>query len=219
MARRLGASLLVALLVVGVVVLRDANRADSKFTVVSGPPNPVIPIVLHKGANRFEVRATRVAGPGYVQLQVATYLKAPENTMVLAVLGRGGGRVARCVFPPSSYTDNGRLKCRLSDTSRVRGLIVTRRGTAKIAVYGHEHRAGFVVRYEATSLSGRVSTVLSRIAVPLPNGVGSTVLIASLLGSVALTACALLLAVATRRPPGPPTGAPDPTSTDTESRI
>jgi hypothetical protein len=219
LARRLGAAILLALLVVGFVVLRDANRTDAKFTVVSGPPNPVIPIVLHEDVTRYEVHPTRVAGPGYVFLQVATYLRPPANTMALAVLGAGGARISRCVFPPTTYTDNGRLRCAVNDISRVRSLLVTRRGHAKIAIYGHEHKAGFLVRNEATSLAGRVSTVLSRIAVPLPNGLGSTVLIASLFGSVALTAFALLLAVPLRREPRTPEGAPDPPSTEPEAQV
>ncbi len=104
------------------------------------------------------------------------------------------------MFPPTSYTDNGKLSCPVSDISRAHGLIVTRRGTAKIALYGNHDQAGYLVKNEATSFIGRVWTVLSRIAVPLPNGVGSTILVAGLVGSVALTALALLLVVPFGRP-------------------
>jgi hypothetical protein len=41
--------------------------------------------------------------------------------------------------------------------------------------------------------------VLSRIAVPLPDGVGSSILVIALFGSVALTALALLLGVSPER--------------------
>jgi hypothetical protein len=217
MARRLAASLVLALLAVGFVVLRDANRSDAKFTVVSGPGNPLLPIVLHKDTTRFEVHATAVTGPGSLFLQAATYLQRPKDTIVMTVLDQRGAHVARCVFPPSSYTDNGRLVCPLRDISQAHGVLVIRRGSAKIAIYGHKHRVGFLVRDESTSLAGRVSTVLSRIAVPLPNGLGSGVLLISLFGSVALTAYALLCAVPRGRQPRPSTGEPDSTSTEPDA--
>ena len=94
-----------------------------------------------------------------------------------------------------SYSDNEQLPCPLRDISRAHALRVTRHGTAKIALYGHDTQAGFLVKNEATSLTGRVSTVLSRVAVPLPNGIGSSVLLVALFGSVALTVLGLLLAV------------------------
>jgi hypothetical protein len=108
------------------------------------------------------------------------------------VLDARGGRIARCVFPPGSYRDNEQLPCRLSDISRAHGLVVTRRGPAKLALYGHDKKAGSLVVDESASLGGRVSTVLSRIAVSLPNGVGSSILLLALFGSVALTAFAVL---------------------------
>jgi hypothetical protein len=184
-----------AVVVVVFVVLRDADRSDARFTVVSGPPNPVIPTVMHKVPTRYAVVPTAIAGPGYLYLQVGTYLKPPTDTIVLDVLDGRGARLARCTFAPSSYVDNGRLKCPLRGIARARTLIVTRRGTAKIALYANSKKAGFLVKNEASSFGGRVSTVLSRIAVPLPNGVGSGVLLLGLFGSAALTALALLLAV------------------------
>jgi hypothetical protein len=195
LARRVVAAIVVGLLAVGYVVLRDADRSDAKFTVVSGPPAPVIPIVIPKGSTRYDVVATPVRGAGHLYLEVATYLQPARDTVVLSVLDARATRIARCVFPAGSYRDNEQLPCRLRDISRARSLIVTRRGSAKLALYGHEKKAGSLVVDESTSLIGRVSTVLSRIAVPLPNGVGSSILLIGLFGSVALTAFALLLAV------------------------
>jgi hypothetical protein len=189
------AAIVVGLLAVGYVALRDADRSDAKFTVVSGPPAPVIPIVIPKGTERYDVVATAVRGAGHLSLEVATYLQPPRDTVVLSLLDARGTRIARCVFPPRSYHDNGDLSCGLPDISRARSLIVTRRGPAKVAIYGHDKQAGTLVVAESTSLAGRVSTVLSRIAVPLPDGVGSSILLIGLFGSVALTAFALLLAV------------------------
>jgi hypothetical protein len=195
LVRRILAAIVVGLLVTGFVVMRDADRSDARFTVVSGPPDPVIPTVMHAQPTRYDIVATPVRGTGYLYLQVGTYLRPPKDTIVLAVLDRSGTRIARCVFPPNSYTDNARLQCPLQDVSQARGLVVTRRGTARIALYAHLGEAGFLVKNEATSFPGRVSTVLSRVAVPLPNGVGSSVLLVGLFGSVALTVLALLLAV------------------------
>ena len=182
MARRLIIALLLGILVAGFVVARDASRSDARFTVVSGPPRPVVPTVMHARPTRYRVVATPIAGAGSLHLEVGTYLESPEDTIVLAVLDARGSRIARCVFPPTSYTDNGKLRCPVPDISRVRGLIVTRRGTAKIAIYGNLDQAGYLVKNEASSFTGRVWTVLSRIAVPLPNGVGSTVVIVGLVG-------------------------------------
>jgi len=47
--------------------------------------------------------------------------------------------------------DNGLLECDLPDISQAHGLIVTRVGTAKIALYGHDKKAGSLVKDEATS--------------------------------------------------------------------
>jgi hypothetical protein len=195
LARRILAAVVVALLVVGYVVVRDAERSDATFTVVSGPTGAVIPTVMHARPTRYEVVATPVSGAGHLYLQVGTYLQKPTDTIALTVLDGSGARIARCVFPPRSYDDNAKLACPLRDISRARRLIVTRLGTAKIALYADREKAGFLVRNEATSLGGRISTVLSRIAVPLANGVGSGVLLISLFGSVALTVLALLLVV------------------------
>jgi hypothetical protein len=209
------------LLAVGYVVVRDADRSDAKFTIVSGPPAPVIPTVMPAKPTRYTVVPTPVRGAGYLFLQVGTYLQRPKDTIVLSALDGRGARIARCVFPPGAYVDNGKLRCPLPDISRARGLIVTRKGTARIALYANRKQAGYLVKDEAGSFGGRVSTVLSRVAVPLPNGLGSGVLIVGLLGSVALTALALLLAV--REPQPTPasgqtsTGDSDPSSTDAGS--
>jgi hypothetical protein len=194
LARRIAGALVIALLTVGFVVLRDAGRSDAKFTVVSGPPDPVIPTVMHKVPTRYTVVSTSIRGPGRLYLQVGTYLERPKDTVVLDVLDARGSQITRCAFPPGSYADNDQLPCPLRDIARARGLIVTRRGTAKIALYAHEQYAGFLVKNEATSLGGRVSTVLSRVAVPLPHGLGAGALLVALFGSVALTAFALLSA-------------------------
>jgi hypothetical protein len=145
LARRVIAAIVVGLLAVGYVVLRDADRSDAKYTVVSGPPAPVIPIVIPKGSTRYEIVATPVRGAGQLDLEVATYLQPARDTVVLSVLDARGARIARCVFPPGSYRDNGQLPCRLPDVSRARSLIVTRRGPAKLALYGHEKKAGTLV--------------------------------------------------------------------------
>jgi hypothetical protein len=202
------AAIAVGLLVTGFVVVRDADRSDAEFTVVSGPPDPVSPTDMLAKQTRYDVVATPVRGRGYLYVQVGTYLRQPRDTIVLAVLDRRGARIARCTFPPSSYTDNGRLQCPLQDISRARSLRVTRRGTARIALYANRDKAGYLVKPEATSLPGRVSTVLSRVAVPLPNGIGSTVLLAGLFGSAALTALALLLLLPARSRRGADSGEP-----------
>jgi uncharacterized membrane protein YgcG len=198
LARRIVAAVVFALLVVGFVVVRVVDRTDTTTTVVAGPPDPVLPTVMHAKPTRYTVVATPVTGAGRLYLQVGTYLEQPKDTIVLDVRDAGGARMARCVFPPASYTDNGQLRCPLADISRARSLIVTRRGTAKIALYGHEEQAGYLVKNEAGSYLGRVSTALSRIAVPLPNGMGSAILLSGLFGSVALVALVLLTVV--RRP-------------------
>lgn len=197
LARRALVAVVLALFAVGLVVVYDADRSDATFTIVSGPPDPIAPMVIPRAPTVYEVVASPVKGAGRLFLEVGTYLERPKDTIVLAVLGARGRRIARCVFPPSAYSDNEQLPCPLRDISRARALRVTRRGTAKIALYGHDEQAGFLVKNEATSFAGRVSTVLSRVAVPLPNGVGSSVLLVALFGSVALAALGLLLAVGT----------------------
>ena len=194
MARRILAALAVALVVVVYVVWRDADRSDSEFTIVSGPPDPVVPFVVPKAPFVFKVRATSVGGPGRVLVQVGTYLERPRDTITFVVRGAGKARLARCVFPPAAYRDNASLGCQVPDLAAVRSLLVTRAGNAKVALSAHEGTAGYLAREEQRSWLGRASTVLSRIATALPNGIGSTVAVVGLFGSVALTAFALLLA-------------------------
>jgi uncharacterized membrane protein YgcG len=144
---------------------------------------------------RYAVVPTKISGPGRLYVQVGTYLEKPRDTIVLDVLDASGRRIRHCVFPPSSYTDNGQLPCELPDISRARRLVVTRVGKARIALYTHDKQAGFLIKNEATSLGGRVSTVLSRVGVPLPGGMGGAILTVGLFGSVMLSTLALLLCV------------------------
>lgn len=194
MRRRLLAALVLALLITGYVIVRDADRSDARFTIVSGPPDPTAPVVLPRAGMRYRVQATTVGGPGHLRVQVGTYLQPARDTLTFTVLDARRRRVARCVFPPSGYVDNQQLSCAVSDLRAVRSVRITRTGNAKIAVTAHDDIVGYFARDEQGSLLGRVSTVLSRIATPLPNPIGSVLTIAGLFGSVALTVVALLVA-------------------------
>jgi hypothetical protein len=185
---------IVALLAVAYVVVRDADRSDARFTIVSGPPDPVAAFELPLAPVHFAVRPTSVKGRGRVLNQVGTFLQPAKNTVIVTVLGPASERIARCASPPSSYHDNTQLACPVPDISRVRAERVERRGTARIAIISHEHTAGYLAADEQTSFFGRVSTVLSRIATPLPNGVGSSVALIALFGSIVLTVLVLLAA-------------------------
>jgi hypothetical protein len=195
LARRLIAALLLALLVVAYVVWRDADRSDARFTIVSGPPDPVVPFVLPKKPMRFHLRPTSVAGKGRVLVQVGTYLQPAKDTLTFTIFGVHGKRITRCAFPPTGYRDNDQLTCPVPDIGAVRSLLVVRKGNAKIALSAHDDTAGYLAREEQSSLLGRASTVLSRIAWALPDGVGSFVTVFGLFASVALTAFALLFAL------------------------
>jgi hypothetical protein len=208
LARRILAALAIALVVVAYVVWRDADRAGAEHTIVSGPPDPVMPLELPRTPVRFMVRPTSVTSKGRVLVQVGTYLEQPRDTLTFTVFGKGGSRIAHCAFPPASYTDNQQLDCPVPDLSAVRSLLVTRKGNAKIALSAHDGFAGYLAAEEQRSWAGRVSTVLSRIAVPLPNGVGSSVALVGLFGSVLLTAAALLCVIRREQigdDPGPDT--------------
>jgi hypothetical protein len=209
----LAVSLAVALIVVVYVVWRDADRRDSEFTIVSGPPDPVVPSVLPKTPTVFQLRPTSVGGRGRVLVQVGTYLETPRDTITFVVRGTGNARIARCVFPPSGYRDNDQLTCPVPDLAAVRSLLVTRTGNAKVALSANEDTVGYLVRAEQRSWLGRVSTALSRIATALPNGIGSTITVLALFGSVALTLLALLVAPwparTERSGPEAPPGDPD----------
>jgi hypothetical protein len=195
LARRIIVAVVFALIVVVYVVVRDADRGDARFTIVSEPAGAVAPYPLPPMPVRFNVPSTSVKGPGHLFMQVGTYLESPSDTIILTLFGSRNRRLARCVFPPAKYHDNSQLACPVTDISRVRTVRVGREGTAKVAVLHHEQTAGYLGADEQVSLLGRVSTVLSRIAIPLPNGVGSAVVLFGLFGSTALTAFALLYAV------------------------
>jgi hypothetical protein len=193
LARRILLAAIVGLVVVAYVVVRDADRRDARFTIVSGPPDPVVALELpRKAPVRFDVRPTSVKGPGRVLTQVGTFLQPAKDTVTVTVFGPRGERIARCITPPASYHDNDQLACPVQDVSRVRAFRIALRGGAKLAVIAHDRTAGYLSVDEQTSFLGRASTVLSRIATSLPNGVGSAVALLGLFGSVALTALALL---------------------------
>ena len=103
--------MVVGLLVVVYVVVRDADRPDARFTIVSGPPDPVVAFELPKTPVRFDVRPTSVKGPGQVLTQVGTFLQPAKDTITVTVFGPRGERIARCVTPPAAYHDNAQLAC------------------------------------------------------------------------------------------------------------
>jgi hypothetical protein len=195
LARRIAAAVVLALLLTGFVVLRDAHRASARSTIVSGPSGNVGAIPLPRTPVAFAIAATRAHGRGHVLLQVGTYLQPARDTVTLTVLGSAGARLARCVFPPGSYHDNQQLACAVRDVGAVRGLRVLRQGNRKLAVSASGDTAGYLAVDEQASLWGRTSTVLGRIAVPLPAGAGATVAVAGLFGSLVLAGLGVALAL------------------------
>jgi hypothetical protein len=187
-------ALVVALVVVGYVVWRDADRPGSRFTIVSGPLGHIEPVVLPRTGMRFRLRPTDVTGRGRVLVQAGTYLQPARDTITFTIFGTNHARIARCVFPPGAYRDNDQLACAVPDIGAVRSLRATRTGNAKVALSASGDTVGFLALEEQRSLLGRVSTVISRIATPLPNGIGSSITLLGLFGSVVLTLLALLLA-------------------------
>jgi hypothetical protein len=192
------AVILVALAAVIVIVLRDADRPGAYSTVVSAPPGAIAPTFVGAAPVRFSVTPATVKGRGVFFAQVGTYVTAPVDTITLAILDGAGRKVARCVFPPSTYHDNSSLACPVPDIARVRAVRVTRGGKAPIALTTGGGFVGYLQRDEPSSLTGRIRTVLSRLATGLPDGVGAVVLLVALLASIILTGLGLALATGWR---------------------
>ena len=70
--------------------------------------------------------------------------RPPETRSRSRVLDGRGRRLAHCVYPPKTYTDNTHLTCPLPDISRARTLVVSRSGTAKTALIAHDGSSGYL---------------------------------------------------------------------------
>jgi hypothetical protein len=192
----LGAAFALAIAAVVVIVLRDADRSDAYSTTVSAPPGGVTPTFVGNGPVRFSVKPAPVGGRGYLYVQVGTYATPAKDTIRFSLLDGRGARVAHCVYPPTSYHDNQSLVCPVPDISQVHALVVTRTGKPGIALSASGKYTGYLARDEASSLTGRIWTVLSRVATSLPDGVGASILLVALFATVVLSVLGVAFAAA-----------------------
>jgi hypothetical protein len=183
---------LVACAFVALVVVRDARRAGVVSTVVAAPAGVEAPVKIGPRPRRFTVSPTTSHGSGVLFLGVGTYLQPATARITFVLLDGAGARIARCVFPPSSYHDNYTLVCPVRDVSQARTLVVTRTGSALLTIAAGT-TAGYLAVDESHALTGRIGTVLSRIGMALPPHVGAAIVLAALLGSFVLFGLGLAL--------------------------
>jgi hypothetical protein len=103
-------------------------------------PESASPLVLPDAGpeGRVELRTPPLAatGPGNVGVRLATYARAPRATVTLEPRDDAGRPLGRCRFPPTGYTDNGLVVCRVERGEDVRSLVVAAEGAdGPIAVY------------------------------------------------------------------------------------
>jgi hypothetical protein len=192
--------LLVGLALTVFVIWRDADRSDATFIIGAAPPSQVVPTEITGVPRRsFALPRLRSHDHGRVLLQIATYLQKPTATVQLAVLDARGGIQARCTIPPAGYSDNALVSCDVPDLARARRLIVAHAGPAKLAVYSHGRIAGNLAFVSSGDVFSRVRSVVDRVAVSLPAGVGPAVLTAGLWLSTAAAALGVLIAIGVAR--------------------
>jgi hypothetical protein len=198
--RDVALALLVGLVVTAVVVWRDADRTGATFVIGAAPREPLADIELTGVPRRsFALPRLAQAGRGRVLVQIATYLEQPSATVRLQVLDARGRSLARCAFPPANYRDNGLLPCDVPDVGRARRVVVSHTGLARLGVYAHRGVAGYLAYTSGGDVVSRVRSVLDRVGIALPPGVGPAVLIGGLWLSTAAAALAVLLALGLAR--------------------
>jgi hypothetical protein len=201
--RELALALVFGLLVTLLVVWRDADRADATYVIGAVPAQPLSAFEL-TGMPRRSFALPRLThdGRGRVLLQIATYLQPPSATVRLDVVDARGRPQARCTFPPSSYHDNTLLRCDVPSVVRARRVVVSHAGPAKLAVLANDGVAGYLAYTSSGDLFSRMRSVVDRVGIELPAGLGPTVLLGGLWLSTAAAALGVLIAlrVARERP-------------------
>jgi hypothetical protein len=199
-SRELAVAVLAGLLVTAFVVARDSRRSDATYTIGAAPLAPETALeITGKPRQTFTLPRLPVATRGEVQVHIATYLQKPSAVVHFQVVDAQGRSQARCTYPPTAYSDNAQLRCAVPDLALARRLVITHTGPAKLAVIGHERTVGYLVFRNSSGVIGRMRTVVDRVGISLPAGVGPTVLIGGLWLSVSAAVLALLLAIGIAR--------------------
>jgi hypothetical protein len=198
--RDLALALALGLVVTVVVIWRDADRADATYVIAAVPDQALEPIEL-TGVPRRTFTLPRVTedGRGRVMLQIATYYERPTATVKLQILDARGGSIGRCTYPPAGYRDNTLLRCDVPNVARARRFVISHSGPARLAVFAHGNVAGYLAYTSSGDVVSRMRSVVDRVGVSLPPGVGPVVLIGGLWLSTAAAALGLLIALGVAR--------------------
>jgi len=177
-----------------------------EFPVLPVPYNQgfaVAPVPLQKtrtGSQRLEVTTPTFPSlrGARVEVAVATYLRAPTETIHVALLGPNGRRIGSCRIPPSEYHDNAIITCPVGRPERLRHLVVTVNGQAPLALYaakeGDQLVAGALVRQRHVgSLGARLRLLRGWLGVLRPALFSPVALLIFMILSTALLGAALLL--------------------------
>jgi hypothetical protein len=205
LARAIAVAVAIGALVTALVVWRDADRPDATFMIAGAPTAPLGVVEITTAPRRsFALPRLDDDGRGRLLLQVGTYSQPPVATIRLEVLDARGHRQAACRFPPSAYYDNALLRCDLPDVARARRVVISHAPRSKLAVFATRGVVGYLAYTSSGSAVSRVRSVVDRVGLLMPAGMGPVVLIAGLFLSTAAWVLALLLA------PGVVRGRPDP---------
>ena len=182
------------------VIWRDADRSDATYVIGATPRSPLAAIEL-TGVPRRTFALPRLIddGRGRLLVQIATYLEKPSATVRITVLNANGVAQARCVFPPSSYGDNTLLPCDIPHIARARRVVVAHAGPSRLGVFAHGGVIGYLAYTSSGDVLSRMRSVVDRVGVSLPPGVGPVVLIGGLWLSTAAVVLALLIAIGVAR--------------------
>ena len=193
-------ALLIGLVVTVIVIWRDADRADATYVIGAAPSDPLGDVEISGVPRRsFALPRLSPGGRGRVLLQIATYFEPPTATLRLQVLDANGHVLSRCTIAPGRYRDNGLVACDVPDVSRAKRVVVLHAGRARLGVYAHAGVAGYLAYTSGGDLVSRVRSVLDRVGISLPAGLGPAVLIGGLWLSTAAPALAALLAIGLAR--------------------
>jgi hypothetical protein len=203
LARAIALAVAIGALVTGLILWRDADRPDATFMIAAAPTAPLAVVEITSTPRRsFALPRLRDDGRGRLMLQVGTYSQAPVATIRLEVLDSRGRRQATCRFPPSAYYDNALLRCDLPDVAHARRVVISHAPRSQLAVFATRGVVGYLAYTSSGSAVSRVRSVVDRVGLLMPAGMGPLVLIAGLVLSTAAWVLALLLVpgVVRRRP-------------------
>lgn len=195
----------VAILAFGVPALLVWNELppQTEPQVLASEDGARMPVAFPAGSDIHTITVETPHFPeargAQIEVEVATYTRAPSQTVAIRLQDGSGKSLRSCRIPPTDYVDNGPVDCPYDRPAQVRRIAISVKGPEPFALYAvrqggklvagslvHDHRfAGFGARFAA---------LRERVAVTRPMLYSPAILLVCLIGSIALFGAAWIVA-------------------------